>query len=74
MRAIRTGMAIQRGTGIIGSLVFGWLEKPEGGKNDYSDIVKMGLALLYRTKPMILRAYGAVLKAKGIDTPKPADG
>ncbi len=39
-----------------GKLVFGWLPKPEGGKNDDSDLVKYGLANWYRTKPIILEA------------------
>lgn len=34
----------------------GWLPKPEGGKNDDSDLVKYGMANWYRTKPKILDA------------------
>lgn len=40
----------------LGKLVFGWLPKPVGGKNDFSDLVKYGLAKWYRTKPKILEA------------------
>jgi phage terminase large subunit GpA-like protein len=40
----------------LGKLVFGWLPKPVGGKNDFSDLVKYGLAKWYRTKPAILKA------------------
>jgi phage terminase large subunit GpA-like protein len=36
-----------------GKLVFGWLPKPTGGKNDHSDLLKYGLAAWYRIKPMI---------------------
>lgn len=39
-----------------GKLVFGWLPKPEGGKNDNSDLVKYGLASWFHTKPIILDA------------------
>ena len=39
-----------------GKLVLGWLPKPEGGKNDASDLVKYGLGNWYRTKPIIQRA------------------
>ena len=39
-----------------GKIVFGWLPKPEGGKNDASDMVKYALANWYRTKPKILAA------------------
>jgi len=39
-----------------GRLVFGWPLKPEnGGKNDYADTVKDGLALWYRTRTMMLK-------------------
>jgi len=37
-----------------GKMVFGWLPKPTGGKNDLSDLVKYGLGNWYRTKPKLL--------------------
>lgn len=39
-----------------GKLTFGWLPKPVGGKNDFSDLVKYGMAKWYRSKPIILKA------------------
>lgn len=48
-----------------GRLVFGWPLKPEGGKNDYSDCVKDGLAMWYRTKPIYLRLAAAAMEKVG---------
>lgn len=39
-----------------GKMVFGWLEKPQGGKNDHSDMTKYALAWWYRVRPMIEKA------------------
>lgn len=60
-----------------GKLVLGWLPKPEGGKNDCSDLVKYGLANWYRTKPMIIAGLkrqalqAARLEAAAKETGKP---
>lgn len=45
-------------------LVFGWLPEQEGGKNDFSDTVKMGLALWYRIRPTVLRAHANKLASR----------
>lgn len=38
-----------------GKMVWGWPLKPEGGKNDFSDIVRMGIAFWYRIKQKFVR-------------------
>lgn len=56
-----------------GKLVHGWLPKPEGGKNDDSDLVKYGLANWYRTKPKIIEALKrARLQAERLEAAKAA--
>lgn len=61
-----------------GKLVHGWLPKPTGGKNDFSDLVKYGIAKWYRTKPAIQKALAkqkaeATLRAEAQAQKKPAD-
>ncbi len=60
-----------------GKLVFGWLEKPEGGSNDYSDTTTYALGLWYHVKPMLLRIKARKAaeaeRAKAYESSAPGD-
>lgn len=52
-------------------MIFGWLPKPQGGKNDYSDTAKLALANWFLVKQKLRKIHAAMesLKKSSPDTP-----